>query len=147
MNKKRKYVCFALIALVLGFIWVNSMMPASVSGQMSSFIVQILRHIPVSVLHLTDKVIRKMAHAAEFCCLGILLALFFQERLKQRLPLIAFCGLAAAAIDETIQVFSDGRGSQLRDVWIDFAGFCAGVFVVCLFVRFRSKGKRARKQE
>lgn len=52
-----------------------------------------------------------------------------------------------AAIDETIQIFT-GRGSQLQDVWLDFAGFSAGLLAV-LLVRalvLRSKPEESPKE-
>lgn len=42
----------------------------------------------------------------------------------------AFAGLITALMDETIQLFSAGRSSQVTDVWIDFAGCVVGI-VVC----------------
>ena len=38
-------------------------------------------------------------------------------------------GLLTALTDETIQMFSDGRSSQLTDVWLDFSGVMAGILV------------------
>lgn len=48
-----------------------------------------------------------------------------------------------AAIDETIQIFT-GRGSQLQDVWLDFAGFSVGLLAVLLV---RSLVLRAKPKE
>ena len=48
-----------------------------------------------------------------------------------------------AAIDETIQIFT-GRGSQLQDVWLDFAGFTTGLILVLAvraIARRKSKGE------
>ena len=38
-------------------------------------------------------------------------------------------GLLTALTDETIQMFSDGRSSQLTDVWLDLSGAMAGILV------------------
>ena len=49
-----------------------------------------------------------------------------------------------AALDETIQIFSN-RGSQLQDVWLDFAGFSTGLFLVLLvraILCYRQKSKK-----
>lgn len=52
--------------------------------------------------------------------------------LSTRLPLRAMLacnfGLLIAFMDETIQLFSD-RGSQVQDVWLDFAGVVTGVLL------------------
>ena len=45
-------------------------------------------------------------------------------------------GLLTALTDETIQMFSDGRSSQLTDVWLDFSGVCSGVFAALLVLTF-----------
>ena len=76
------------------------------------------------------KLIRKAAHFAEFACLGFLLAGFFRAR--GRAPLLpgALCGLLSACVDETIQLFSPGRASAVADVWLDFAGTLAGIFLL-----------------
>ena len=37
--------------------------------------------------------------------------------------------LLAALTDETIQIFT-GRGPQVQDVWLDFAGGAAGLLVM-----------------
>ncbi len=38
-------------------------------------------------------------------------------------------GVLTALTDETIQIFSAGRSSQVTDVWLDFAGVLAGILV------------------
>ena len=38
-------------------------------------------------------------------------------------------GLLTALTDETIQLFSPGRSSQVLDVWLDFVGVLAGLLV------------------
>ena len=88
-----------------------------------------------TLLHL----LRKAAHFTEFACLGGLsaglLALFRKVSFHPVAHL--FCGgFFVAAIDETIQIFTN-RGSQLQDVWLDFAGFSAGLVLV-LVVRTTS---------
>ena len=45
-------------------------------------------------------------------------------------PLLA--GLMTALTDETIQLFSLGRSSQVTDVWIDFAGVVTGTLLAFL---------------
>ena len=43
-------------------------------------------------------------------------------------------GLATALMDETIQRWIPGRTSSVVDVWIDFAGVVAGLFVALLIL-------------
>ncbi|MCM1462587.1 MAG: VanZ family protein [Bacteroides sp.] len=157
-TQKRTILFLLLIASVLGFIWVNSMLPMSVSGGFSAIFskiliklaklplfAELLGHVdPTRLAKLADLAVRKIAHATEFGVLGIALAAFYRRRLRSKLPLLAFAGLFAAAVDETIQLFSAGRTSQLVDVWIDFAGFTLGVALVALIVVIRRKKQTRR---
>lgn len=36
--------------------------------------------------------------------------------------------------DETIQIYSPGRSSQVTDVWLDSAGVLAGVLIALVFM-------------
>ena len=69
-------------------------------------------------------ILRKLAHFTEFLSLGGLstgLLLLLGQRKPHPLLHLLCGGFFVAAIDETIQIFSH-RGSQLQDVWLDFAG-------------------------
>lgn len=117
------------------FIWGNSMMPASTSSaqsmQVLSFTEPILEllHIPLSIGHV---LIRKAAHMSEFCLLGIfwsaLLLYAHPLRLQSLVNVFLLC-LLTALIDETIQLFTPGRGSLVPDVWIDCAGSIIGILL------------------
>lgn len=47
-------------------------------------------------------------------------------------------------MDETIQIFSPGRGSSLIDVWIDFSGVCLG-FLLSRLLRYLLDRKASRQ--
>ncbi len=145
-SSTRKIILSLCIAACLAFIWINSLMPAEVSGEMSGFAEKILRYIFGEELAVGEAVLRKLAHCTEFAVYGFVLALFMYEKLTARLPLIAFCGLGTAVMDETIQLFSDGRAGQIKDVWIDFSGFAAGVLFVFLLYAADANMKGTRKQ-
>lgn len=121
-----------LIVVCLGFIWINSFFPANISSGLSGAAEKILIAIFGESFPITEGVLRKLAHTAEYAAFGIILSLFLYEKLAKKLSLIGFCGLGAAVLDETIQLFSDGRSSQVKDIWIDFGGFAAGVTVVLI---------------
>ena len=71
-----------------------------------------------------DLVLRKLAHAAEFAVLGLLLV-----RALRR-PLLAFwLGTVYAVTDELHQSFIPGRVGSPLDVAIDAAGVAVGVAV------------------
>ncbi|WP_297210948.1 VanZ family protein [uncultured Flavonifractor sp.] len=128
-------LCLCIAACTL-FIWGNSSLPASQSAMRSR---QLLSHlwavfdyfeVPTAVRH---TMLRKLAHVAEFALLGTVWTAALLRCRRWRLPvrLAAACGvcLLTALLDETIQRFSPGRGSMLRDVWIDCAGSTAGMML------------------
>ena len=45
------------------------------------------------------------------------------------------CDKLTALTDETIQLFSPGRSSQVTDVWIDFAGVVTGTLLAAFLVQ------------
>lgn len=79
--------------------------------------------------------VRKAAHFSEYMLLGFLMALLFaRKRSWSRFLLPEGCSLAAALVDEGIQLFSHGRSAQLRDVCIDLSGATLGIFLGLLFL-------------
>ncbi len=143
-----------LIAVTLGFIWGNSLLPADdsseISGSLMEFIEELLeRVIPgySPAADTSDTPIRKLAHFTEFMILGIELTILVYRLLKRSLVLPPFCGLLAAVCDETIQLFSEGRSSQVSDVWIDFGGVLLGFIMVVLIsgiIQNRQNAKSAQ---
>ena len=138
MTAKRKTAVLILTMLLLynlGFIWGNSLVNKTESHDLS---VGMLNFLPSFVKDLFPNleqlvyIARKLAHFTEFACLGGLsaglLALFHKVSFHLVVHLFC-CGFFVAAIDETIQIFT-GRGSQLQDVWLDFAGFVTGLVLV-----------------
>ena len=80
---------------------------------------------------------RKLAHFTEFAVLGALLLLLTAAAFRVRLQSVVNCLfflLLAALTDETIQIFT-GRGPQVQDVWLDFAGGAAGLLVMLALVQ------------
>jgi VanZ family protein len=133
---KRKYILIVLIILTLCFIWGNSIMPAEISGAISERIKDIINFLLDGIGRgealSGDGVLRKIAHASEFGLLGIELILLHRNAMKEKLTTIALYGLTVAVIDETLQLFSDGRAGLVKDVWIDFGGFTLGVLLILL---------------
>ena len=136
--KRRTFII--ILAAVMLFIWGHSMIPQSRSAEeslgMMIFLQKILDflHIPV---HLTDHIVRKLAHVTEYAGAGLLLGLYFLPRVngggscKEKITSAAIpfaAGLFIGFIDESVQMFS-GRGALVSGVWIDFAGICIGVIL------------------
>ena len=156
MTKKRKAAVAALTVLLLAnlcFIWGNSLVSRSDSHDLSvgvlGFLPGFLRDLFPDQEQLVH-IVRKAAHFTEFACLGGLsCGLLAATRAVKRHPFFHVWagGFFVAAIDETIQIFT-GRGSQLQDVWLDFAGFSAGLLAVLVVraVVLRSKPKETPKE-
>ncbi|MBQ7801963.1 MAG: VanZ family protein [Oscillospiraceae bacterium] len=135
---KRVRLCTCLICLVLIFIWGNSLMNAEASSRISGWVGRLLG----SILNLSAEetegghgLLRKLAHFSEFALLGLLLCWRLGMAGKAGKELVCLTmagGLAAACVDETIQIFVSGRSSSLIDVWIDTGGALAGMIFLIL---------------
>ena len=133
------------VALVgcIWFIFSNSMAVATVSTGASGRVLSLLRRVlrrlghPALADRLTMHIVRKLAHFCEYMLEGFLLMLC--TRVYSRHPLRHITvpmlgGVLTALADETIQLFSDGRSSQVTDVWLDSAGILAGICVALVLL-------------
>ena len=130
-NHKTTYRIITALLLILwvAFIFSNSMDNADASTLKSGAVLALLRRILGSEgAALTEFIVRKTAHFTEFAIEGVLLFLVVKGYTTR--PLLA--GLMTALTDETIQLFSLGRSSQVTDVWIDFAGVVTGTLLAFL---------------
>lgn len=123
---------------LLCFIWGNSLLPGKDSGELSGFVGMLLQKL-LPFLNLQSETgmhfLRKAAHFSEFAALGMSFTWLFGMLSGKKvwsLSLPLMCGAAAAAIDETIQLFSPDRGPSIKDVGIDTCGVIAGIAVLSL---------------
>jgi VanZ family protein len=128
---KKIYWLFIIFLLALCFIWGNSVLSTQASSAISTAVGDFLATLFGSgdgATTVGGLSVRKMAHFVEFFVLGVIASLLFGRALKN-LPMyalaLALCALFVALIDETIQIFS-GRGSSVRDIWIDIFGYTVG---------------------
>ena len=132
----------ALIGCI-AFIFSNSMAVAEVSSVSSGRVLQLLQAVlrrlghPALAQRLTMHIVRKMAHFCEYTLEGFLLMLCMRVYSRHPLrhitvPMLA--GVLTALTDETIQLFSQGRSSQVTDVWLDSAGVLAGILAALLLM-------------
>ena len=134
MNKGERILSTALIALMvltLSFIFIQSLLPPTVSKGESDALAGFLSLIlPPDGFILRN--LRSIAHFIEFGVLGgeialyILLFSLYTYKLAALSPVL---GLIVAFIDETIQIFS-GRAAEITDVWTDLFGFSSFVAIV-----------------
>ena len=129
-RKTQLQICTVLLILNLAFIWGNSLMPAEASQAFSDWMMSVLASVPVEqVPEAGSGVLRKIAHFAEFTTLGFLLAWLF-ALLRRRIWLALPFGIAAACLDEVIQMFVPGRGPGILDVAIDTCGVLTGILLL-----------------
>ena len=124
------------------FIWGNSMIPAEGSGAMSmgvlGMIHEVLRSWGLPYAWVSEFLVRKTAHFAEYMILGLLASQAFDPGRKvSRVSLVATALLCAAvpSIDETIQLFVPGRSGQVTDVLLDCCGAATGIALRTICVR------------
>ncbi len=135
--------------MILCFIWGNSLLPASISNAISDWAKDVLNFIlggdsrETVLVH--NAILRKVAHATEFAVLGVVLAILMGKALRRNLLFLILCGAAAALIDETLQLFSTGRASQLLDVWIDLCGYVLGLIFSWIVMRIASRSGNKRR--
>lgn len=150
-----KTILVVLLALLLAFIWLHSMMPAEDSAEESQRVGQFLTpflELLVGEGNVTDHLVRKLAHFCEYGALGILaraLLLVKKESGIFRWSYALLCALAVAVIDESIQLLADGRGAQVQDVLLDTAGSLTGllaVWLIAVLVRWLRRRDRTASQ-
>ena len=131
-----------LIACI-AFIFSNSMAVAAVSsgssGRVLAWMRIILRRLghPALADRLTMHIVRKLAHFCEYMLEGFLLMLcmrVYSRHPFKHISVPMLGGVLTALTDETIQLFSEGRSSQVTDVWLDSAGVLAGILVAVVFM-------------
>ena len=133
---------FALIACIV-FIFSNSMQIGDVSEVASGRVLLLMKKVftrlgmPGVANHLTDHIVRKLAHFCEYMLEGFLLMLCMRVYSRHPLrhitvPMLG--GVLTALTDETIQLFSEGRSSQVTDVWLDSAGVLAGILLAIVLL-------------
>lgn len=143
----KKRVLTILIGLNLALIWGNSLMTGEDSGAFSGGVLAFIgQFFPVLLTEAGHTFLRKAAHFSEFALLGLLFC-GRHKLVKSAVPLhLMGFGLAAACIDETIQIFTPGRASSLIDVWIDTSGFALGLVIIYIAhtIKTTSKGERTK---
>ncbi len=149
-----KYFLIVAFVLIVCFIWGNSMLSVEASGEISGFVKDILASVfgadggaeGDEELHF---IVRKLAHFLEFAALGLvgsLMVRFYIGDKILRWSYMAMIGGFFALTDETIQIFSH-RGSSVRDVWIDMAGYAAGYLLAELLLFLRKKYIAKRQKQ
>ena len=146
---KKRVLWTAVTLLYVAFIFHNSMTPAAESSRQSGRVLvmalELADRVGLGGQWITEHLIRKAAHFAEYALLGILLygtVTQYSLRAQMRRVLQCWLGMAIPFADETIQLFVEGRSGQLGDVWLDMSGILAGFLFVKLMSGLRGTGRR-----
>lgn len=149
MKKKTVRIIFAfLFILITAFIWKNSAKDAVESTNQSSGFVSFFMSLGIcNDKDMATVIVRKLAHFTEFFLQGAFLSVCLFEDFPKLLIYVLFSGLFTAATDEFIQLFYEGRGSLVSDIFIDFSGtvFCVIVFMLLWFLTKEFAKKRRGK--
>ena len=144
--KKKKIILGILIVAWLCVIWGHSMQPAEVSEGESGKWLEVLSTLFPFLANNDNGMfpVRTAAHSTEYGILGVLLALELANFVKgwfRRFVEPLMLALTAAFIDETIQLFVEGRSGQVMDIWIDISGAALGILITLAIIGNR-RGKR-----
>ena len=128
------------LAATIVFIFMNSAEIGSLStlrsARVTAFLNGALAKMNVGIT-LTEQMVRKLAHFAEYFLLGFWLMLTLRVYTRRLLAFIAWPllgGLATAVLDEFFQTMVAGRTGQVSDIMINFAGVLLGL-CVALFLQ------------
>ena len=120
---KKRIVLLIVTALVVLFIFGQSILPQSFSADESGWVLNKLINPLLNLFGLkpmTHHTARKLAHVLEFAVLAFLLVPLWNS-----IPKACFTGFTVAFLDESLQLLT-ARGAQLQDVWIDLLGVAVG---------------------
>ena len=153
--RKRTALHIILTIAVMGFIFIQSAMPADISSEESGWLTDIIIRLTGFDPEPVTFVVRKGAHFISYFTLGLCLCFSVKDVMLLRAgkagtspeavsfraqAVIAWViGTAYAASDELHQKFVPGRSGELRDVAIDSCGVAAAILIVYILKR---KGRR-----
>ncbi|MBQ9729874.1 MAG: VanZ family protein [Clostridia bacterium] len=159
---------FAIAACAAFTVWIfsNSLKSAEESSAQSGAVFGLFKKVWTALfpssslagatqdeLNAVHDGMRNLAHFGEFCILGGLAALsVFSLTPKPIWQTVAFAyGVVVAVLDETLQIFSNGRAFEWLDLLLDLGGVTVGVgvsaFVLWLFYRAHQKRKKEKENE
>ena len=138
MLKMKKRILLTVTVVLTAAIFIHSAMPADMSSDESGFILRLFEKL-AEIFHapsvFNEYTIRKFAHFTEFGVFGFFLSWTVREYcggFKGQIFKVLFFLLSTPVADETIQYFSEGRSSQVKDVLLDFSGAVTGFAAIAL---------------
>ena len=118
--------------LIARLEWLAAKLP----GRIGSFLLRATRLLAALLARVPPTtLVRKAAHFSEYLLFGFLLGLLFvRPNGHGRIFFPWAVCLTAATVDETIQLFVNGRAGRVLDVLIDMSGATAGLIAALLFL-------------
>lgn len=156
--KYKRFILWLLVILWMGIIFFLSAQTSAESSGLSGQTIRTL--IPIFMPEFIDmsqtqqneivanlqNIVRKIAHILIYLILGILCMCAlstYDSRLKVKIFAALIICAVYAATDELHQLFVDGRGGQLSDIFIDFCGALLGVLLVVGVQWMRGRKRKA----
>lgn len=119
---KKKFILLSALVLIIAWILSNSLLD-SASYELSGKVVSSLHHLGIT--NISEFVLRKLAHVAEYVLLGVLLGCLFKNKQHPWLDAVAVA-MVIALSDETLQIFQPERYALIEDIWLDIASAAVG---------------------
>lgn len=140
-----KHKIFIVLGILIHMlILTQSLLPASLSSDQSGLIVDILHpfvlNLGISIdVQTFSLIVRKTAHFTEFFLLGVIWYIIYAKYFKsvKLIGMVLIHGLLTAVLDETVQLFVDGRSGEVIDVLIDFGGVLSAVLFVIFYRKLK----------
>ena len=132
MSKKQKAisaVSWLLVGACMAVIFSLSHQPAAQSSELSMAVMGFVGRIFTAFVEFVGHdVFRSIAHALEYCGLGLLLFnAIYQTTRKPKIMIPFLIGIFYSVTDEVHQIFIEGRAFQLTDIAVDALGSAVGV--------------------
>jgi len=88
-----------------------------------------------------------MAHFTEFFLLRVFWYIIYAKYFKsvKLIAMVLIHGLFTAILDETVQLFVDGRSGEVLDVLIDFSSVLFACFIVSITIETTNYFKLKRR--
>lgn len=154
MRTYKAKISFIITLLWIAVIFSFSLQPANTSSELSlgvghwlvellpSTLSERLLAMPREQLDFLHTLLRKTGHLSEYLILGILTQFtVLQTKLKYKKIAGILFGILVASVDETIQLFVEGRSGQVSDVLLDGVGVLCGIFVLISIIKIKIFGR------
>ena len=141
-----------LTVAAIAAIFYNSSLNADDSAEQSFPLTEafndLLRSLQIPLI-LSENLVRKAAHFTEYSVLGVLLTTTYFLYIRRIRPAVIATLVSGAVVpicDELIQLSSEGRSCEARDMLIDFSGvvLACAVIGIILYARHR-EGRKKRE--